>query len=145
MSRAGTILLLWVLAMGAPPDAQGQTPESVAQDFASAWETQDRSGLSALLSAEGVHLRLDGDGHGGLKPRRVLAALGSYWTDRTSARVTVVNVSTMEGRSPRAYGELSWTGVNEATGERFEATIFLGLQKGDAGWRIDEIRTIAAG
>lgn len=146
MNRLGTVLfLLLPLVMASPAGALGQTPEAVAQSFASAWEAQDRNRLSGLLSAEGVHLRLDGDGHGGLQPRRVVAALESYWSHRSSPKVAVANVSTMEGGPPRAYGELSWRGVNDVTGERFEATIFIGLQKGDAGWRIDEVRTIAAG
>jgi len=134
---------LWLHAIGTPFMAEAQTPEALAARFGAAWEAQDEGAIADLLTSEGVHLRLDADGHGGLPPRRVVAALRSYWADRTEARVSVAKVSTMESQAARAYGELAWRGVDEVTGERFEATIFLGLARGDDGWRIDEIRTMA--
>ncbi|MGI9626761.1 MAG: hypothetical protein ACR2QM_07995 [Longimicrobiales bacterium] len=123
----------------------GQTPEALAEQFAQAWQNQSQSAVVELLASDGITLRLEGDLHGGVGQKRVLAALQSYWEERRVADVVVVNVSTMEGGAPRAYGELSWNGVNDMTGEAFGATIFLGLQGSDDGWRIDEIRTITPG
>ena len=138
-----TILLIGsLLCFGGVEAGWGQSPGEVATRFASAWEARDDGGIQGLLSPAGVRLRLDGDGHGGVAPRRVLRALESYWRDRTGGEVTVTSVSLMETEESRAYGELEWLGVNEVTGEAFEATIFLGLSEGEEGWRVDEIRTI---
>lgn len=139
--RAG-LLIGGLLLLGGAEAGWSQSPADVASSFAQAWQARDDNAIQRLLSPNGVRLRLDGDGHGGVTPRRVLRALASYWSERTRGEVTVKGVSLMETEKDRAYGELSWLGVNEVTGEAFEATIFLGLSEGEEGWRVDEIRTI---
>ena len=130
-----------LLAAG-PADGRAQSPDQVASRFASAWHREHPGGVQELFSADGVRLSLESDGYGGVAPRRVLAALESYWSDWASTSVEVRRVSQMAEEPDRAYGELAWQGSSEVTGEAFEATIFLGLTRTDAGCRIDELRTI---
>ncbi len=130
------------LLAGGPVQGSAQSPDQVASRFASAWHREQPAGVRELFSADGVRLNLESEGYGGVATRRVLAALESYWGDWVSTSVEVRRVSQMAEEPDRAYGELAWHGSSEVTGEAFEATIFLGLTRTDAGWRIDELRTI---
>lgn len=126
-----------------PSAGLAQTPPAeLARSFARAWEGRNERAISPLLAAGGVRLRLESEGYGGVEPRRVIAALQSYWSDRSSTEVSVRNVALADREPSRAYGELDWKGVNDVTGEPFEATIFLGFSRGTDGWTVDEIRTI---
>lgn len=136
-------LVLIASTLGAPPDGlEGQSPEQVASRFAAAWQSEREGAIERLLAPGGARLSLEGDGYGGVAPRRILAALGSYWQDWATSSVEVARVSQMDEEPNRAYGELVWRGASEVTGETFEATIFLGLVRTDGGWRVDELRTI---
>ena len=137
-----TALALAASMVMAPVSLAAQTPEQVASRFAAAWQSERQGAIEGLLAPNGARLNLEGDGYGGVAPRRILAALASYWEDWASSSVQVARVSQMEEEPDRAYGELMWQGSSEVTGEAFEATIFLGLIRTDGGWRVDELRTM---
>lgn len=141
MKRALLVAAAALLTLPVATSAQS-LPRDLAAQFARAWASRSEGDIAPLLSAAGVRLRLESEGYGGVEPRRVVAALESYWSDRTSAEVVVGNVSLADREPSRAYGELDWRGVNDVTGEPFEATIFLGFSRGTEGWAVDEIRTI---
>lgn len=135
--------LALIAAVALVPDGlYGQSPEQVATRFATAWQGERGGVIEGLLAPAGARLNLEGHGYGGVAPRRILAALGSYWEDWASSSVRVARVSQMAEEPNRAYGELVWHGSSEVTGEAFEATIFLGLIRTDGGWRVDELRTM---
>lgn len=142
MRRLGIVLSAFVVLVLVPESVTAQSPEQVAARFASAWQGERTRGIQDLLAPDGARLNLESDGYGGVAPRRILAALESYWEDWVSDSVEVARVSQMDEEPNRAYGELVWRGSSEVTGESFEATIFLGLVRTDAGWRVDELRTI---
>ena len=142
MKRAWLGFVVALMLAGAPGSLLGQSPEQVASRFASAWQGERPRAIEGLLAPDGARLNLESDGYGGVAPRRILAALESYWEDWASSSVEVARVSQMDEEPNRAYGELVWQGSSEVTGESFEATIFLGLVRTDDGWRVDELRTM---
>ena len=142
MSWIRIALLGSVAVLLAAPSAAAQDPEELAERFAAAWESGSVRSVVSLLAPDGVRLRLEDQGYGGVEIRRVAAALESYWEGRRTIEVLVSRVALMDRQPSTAYAELDWKGVSDVTGERFGATIFLGLSTGDEGWRVEEIRTI---
>ena len=76
----------------------------MASRFAAAWQGERSRGIQDLLAPDGARLNLEGDGYGGVAPRRILAALESYWEDWVSDSVEVARVSQMDEEPNRAYG-----------------------------------------
>jgi ketosteroid isomerase-like protein len=134
-----TFALLAALVAASPALGQSDLGAAAAA-FAHAWRSSDADAIVAALAPEGVRLQLVGERPAGLPARQARAALSEFLGSRASGRLEEPRLQELGGTPPMGLAEFRWQTVVQGTSEPMRHTIFVGFTRGDAGWRINEIR-----
>ncbi len=136
-------------AFGGTAELAGQGGPDAARDmngtlerFLSAWTGDDATALEAVLSPDGVTLRLDEDAHGPVRPRQAAVALRQYMGERRDGRFRVERVQLAGGEPARGFAEVAWTTVVRGTSEPLGYTVFVGLTRSGQRWTVHEVRIL---
>ncbi len=113
---------------------------SVARAVEARWQQGDAGGVVALGADAGLDLEIEGLSFGQLGGRRAAAALRSLFRGGETVDVQAGRLSHVAGADDRAFVELDWLvrPVGSMAVER--TTVFLGLVREPAGWRVSQIR-----
>jgi hypothetical protein len=133
------IVLAAALGVASPVRAQADL-DSAASAFARAWRSNDADAIVAALAPDGVRLQLVGERASGVPARQARAALSEFLGSRATGSLDGPRLQELGGTPERGAAEFRWQTVVKGTSEPMMHTIFVGFTRGDAGWRIDEIR-----
>ncbi len=133
--------VLAVLALPAGAAAQGDAA-SLARTVAQAWARRDVGTIGSLMQPSGLRVQLDGEGHTGVSPRQARASLASFLDRHEVGEVRVRRTEVLGGVPAKGFAELDWVVQPRGARESVAYVIFLGLERSDDQWRIDEIRIV---
>lgn len=126
----------------APVSGQDPEMESALQTFLTAWQDQDGSRLESALQSSGVTLRMGPESHGPVQPRQAAAALRQYMEDRSPGEFRIRRMSSAGGEPERGFAEVEWSTVVRGTTEPVGYTVFVGMERSDRGWAVQEVRIL---
>ncbi len=122
-------------------DASQQSPlEEASTLFVQAWSARDMAGVAAAMAPRGIRLYVGRDEFELLGTRQARAALDAYLEGLAVGALDVERVSDLGGSPRRGSLRLRWQTSARGTSESLVFTIFVGYERGEAAWRITEIR-----
>ena len=138
------LLLLAALPLAVAPAAaqEGDDLPRLLDTLATFWARNDASGLVAIGAGPGLELEIHGTPMGPLAGRRAAAALRHLFQAQETVGVETADASRVAGTDDRAFMELTWKVRPEGATMTEESTVFLGLVRETAGWRISQIRIL---
>jgi hypothetical protein len=112
----------------------------VAHAISMLWQRGDAGGVVALGADAGLDLEIEGLSFGHLGGRRAAAALRSLFRGGETVDVRSGPLNLVRGADDRAFIEMDWLyrPVGSMAVER--TTIFVGLVREPAGWKVSQIR-----
>ncbi len=163
-ARLGRVLLgglvlwvLWPLAAEARPEVSVAlaTPsadaamemqltelEVVAARFTAALGQGNLDQMARLLSEDGIRLRLQGLDRSALSVRQAQAALRDFFRGYEPGAAHLVRAAPVAGSPGRGFAEVRWQTRVAGTSHPAIHSVFLGLVRGEDGWRVDELRLL---
>ena len=133
------VALTAILGSASPAHAQAELGAAAAS-FARAWRSNEVDAIVATLAPDGVRLQLVGERPAGVPARQARAALSEFLGTRATSGLEGPRLQELGGTPERGAAEFRWQTVVRGTSEPTTHTIFVGFTRGDAGWRINEIR-----
>ncbi|HEX6939360.1 MAG TPA: hypothetical protein VF158_08100 [Longimicrobiales bacterium] len=140
IARACVLSAALLLLGAAGAAAQDAEFERVLESASRSWARGDADAIAALATRAGLRINIGGRSFGPLGVRHASAVLREMFESLGTARLARRSVQFIGGAQPRGYGEFIWL----TEGAR-HATVFLGLVRGQDGWRLTEIRVSAPG
>jgi hypothetical protein len=131
-----------VPATGAIVETQPSELERVATRFTAALEQGDVDQMARLLSEEGIRLRLQGLDRSALSVRQAQAALRDFLRGYETGAAHMVRAAPVAGSPGRGFAEVRWQTRVAGTSHPAVHSVFLGLVRGEEGWRVDELRLL---
>jgi hypothetical protein len=98
--------------------------------------------MSAVFATRGIRLQMDRVGHAGLSSRQAVASLRDYLRGYDGGRTVVARTAPVEGSSDRGFAEILWSARVAGTSQIVQRTLFVGLVREPAGWRVEEVRIL---
>jgi hypothetical protein len=110
--------------------------------LASLWERGDAAALAAYTANLGLDLEVHGEALGRMSGRKLVAALRHLFSNQETASVRARMTSRVTGTDETAFGELTWDVRPRGSAVTTRSTVFLGLVREPAGWRVTQIRVL---
>jgi hypothetical protein len=132
-----------LVVVGVAP-AAGQRPQDagVAAALGGLWQRGDAGALVDLGAGTGLQLEIQGMMLGPLEGRRAAAALRQLFREHQTVDVRSGPLTRVAGSEDRGFVELDWW-TRPAGGITVEhTTVFVGLVREPAGWRVSQIRVL---
>jgi hypothetical protein len=138
------ILAPWLVTLASATPLAAQQPadlERIASEVARAWAEGNPERLVALLSSEGIRLRIEGMERSSLSSRQAQALFRELFRIQSPAEARVVRAAPVAGYGDRGYAELRWV---RSVGENsvLVHSVFVGFVRMDGVWRVDELRIL---
>lgn len=136
---------LVTVCVGGPAPAVAQRLQDtsrVVRAIGQLWQRGDAGGLVDLGVGGGLQLEIRGMAMGTLESRRAAAALRGLFRDQRTVEVRTGPLTLVAGTEDRAFVELEWwtRPLSGLTVDR--TTVFVGLVREPAGWRVSQIRVL---
>jgi hypothetical protein len=141
-ARPGAFVSLSGPASGAAEETQPSELERVATRFTEALEQGDVDQMARLLSEQGIRLRLQGLDRSALSVRQAQAALRDFLRGYEPGAAHMVRAAPVAGSPGRGFAEVRWQTRVAGTSHPAVHSVFLGLVRGEGGWRVDELRLL---
>jgi hypothetical protein len=141
LSSAALLLLVGLLAGGAPAAAQQRPIEGFVQQVAQLWQAGDAAGVAALAPRGGMVLDTGG-GTQTVNSRHAAAALRALFAQRESVATRPARVTLAGGSPPRGFGELAWSFRTRGASSPQTRSVYVGAVWENDGWRVGELRVM---
>jgi hypothetical protein len=114
--------------------------EAAAFSFAQALSELSGEQMTVVFAPHGIRLHLDDDGYAGLSARQAVASIRDFLREFDGGKTVVTRAAPVEWSSNRGFAEVLWVGRVSSTSHQVQRTLFLGLLRDGAEWRVDEVR-----
>jgi hypothetical protein len=133
-----------VLVAAAPaPAAHAQDDLATVLDtLARLWAQGDAAALAGYGARRGIELEVQGEALGRVSGRKAAAALRQLFAQQETVSVRSSRTSRVTGTDQAAFGELSWEVRPRGSMVPTRTTVFLGLVREGAAWRVSQIRVL---
>ena len=141
-ARPGNSMSMVPSATEAAVEMQPSELEVVAARFTAALGQGNVDQMARLLSEDGIRLRLQGLDRSALSVRQAQAALRDFFRGYEPGAAHLVRAAPVAGSPGRGFAEVRWQTRVAGTSHPAVHSVFLGLVRGEDGWRVDELRLL---
>jgi hypothetical protein len=114
----------------------------VLSTLAAHWARGDAGAIAALAAPGGIELEVQGTSLGRVSGRKAAAAFRHMFANQETVSVQASIPSRVAGADHTAFGELIWEVRPRGSMVPARSTVFLGLVREGASWRISQIRVL---